>query len=205
LNLDEELILADIPGLIEGASEGLGLGDEFLRHIERTRVLLHLVDVAARPELGAPGPAEAWRIIRKEVEAYSPALATKPTIIGLNKCELVSPEELEACKKELEGLSGKEVMLVSGATGEGIKALLWRCIRSCGPSKPKSARPARRWPRPQPNQTSRKLRMQIRLKIANSPTLVKTTARPFSCSLGRRIPRRPWATYSAKYSEKLRA
>lgn len=126
LNLDEELILADIPGLIEGASEGLGLGDEFLRHIERTRVLLHLVDVAARPELGAPGPAEAWRIIRKEVEAYSPALAAKPTIIGLNKCELVSPEELEERKKELEALSGREVMLISGATGEGIKALLWR-------------------------------------------------------------------------------
>jgi GTP-binding protein len=79
-------VLADIPGLIEGAHEGVGLGDDFLRHIERTRVIVHLIDVHPLP--GQPSPAAAYTIIRNELQKYSQALADKPELVVANKIDL---------------------------------------------------------------------------------------------------------------------
>ncbi|MCP4245488.1 MAG: GTPase ObgE, partial [bacterium] len=84
-------VMADLPGLIEGAHEGTGLGDAFLRHIERTRVILHLVDV--QPPPGEPAPADAYRMIRRELQAYSQLLADKPEIVAANKIDLLDDED----------------------------------------------------------------------------------------------------------------
>lgn len=118
-------VIADIPGLIEGASEGVGLGHEFLRHIERTRVLVHLVDA-----VGSEGrnPIEDIIAINKELEAYSEEVAKRPQIIAANKLDLVSEEEAEefvAKIKKAFGKDGTEVYPISAATGKGIKELLY--------------------------------------------------------------------------------
>ncbi len=116
------LVAADLPGLIEGAHRGRGLGDAFLRHVERTRVLLHLVDVS--PDALKP-PAEAYRVIRRELESYSPALAAKPEIVAATKVDLAgSRENAEALRREAGA-----VHAVSAATGEGVGALLREVFR----------------------------------------------------------------------------
>ena len=89
------LVLADIPGLIEGAHEGVGLGDAFLRHIERTRVIVHLVDLC--PPEGSPTPLEAYRILRRELEKYSPVLAEREEILVGNKLDLTGARCLTNC------------------------------------------------------------------------------------------------------------
>jgi len=122
------LVLADIPGLIEGAHEGAGLGDEFLKHIERTRVLLHLVDVGA--DAGGPPALEAYRTIRHELEAYSSELARKPEIIAANKIDMVDGEE---AARQLSSGVKKNVLPISAATGKGLTAMmerLWELCRS---------------------------------------------------------------------------
>jgi len=118
------LIMADIPGLIEGAHRGAGLGDAFLRHIERTRVLLHMVDLCP------PGgdPAEHYRQINGELREYSPDLAGKPQIVGGSKLDLTESRQGLA---RLAGDAGVEVVGFSAATGEGLEALtehLWRAL-----------------------------------------------------------------------------
>jgi len=118
-------VLADIPGIIEGAHEGAGLGDEFLRHIERTRVLVHIVDIC--PVTG--DPADNYHTIRKELEQYSPALAGKPEIITANKMDLTDSEEHLA---EFVAKLGREVSPISAVTGKGLEALgelIWRRIQ----------------------------------------------------------------------------
>lgn len=91
LGPERDLVIADIPGLIAGASDGKGLGDDFLRHVERTRVLLHVVD-GAGPEFGGDEPVEAYRIIRRELERYSGHnLAAKPEVVALNKIDALRP------------------------------------------------------------------------------------------------------------------
>jgi GTP-binding protein len=122
------IVLADIPGLIEGAARGAGLGHDFLRHVERTRVLVHLLDI--RPE-DQSDPAENYRMIRRELAAYSPALADKPELVVLNKLDLLSSdsERTSAVKKvcaDLELRAGKDVLAISGATREGLRPLLER-------------------------------------------------------------------------------
>jgi GTP-binding protein len=121
-----QFVLADIPGLIEGAHQGAGLGDEFLRHIERTRVIVHLIDICPGP--GQPTPAEAYHVVRREMQAYSPALADKPEIIVANKMDLTgSSEALE----ELRDTLGQEVIGISAVTGEKLAPLserLWSMI-----------------------------------------------------------------------------
>ena len=112
-------VMADIPGLIEGAHHGAGLGDEFLRHIERTRVLVHIVDL--HPLDG--DPAEDYRAIRHELEQYSPALAEKREIVVANKMDLTGSED--ACRRFREAL-GEEVLAVSGVTGHGLAELTER-------------------------------------------------------------------------------
>jgi GTPase len=113
-----EFVMADIPGLIEGASEGRGLGDQFLGHVERCAVLLHLVDGTSE-QVG-----EDFRIIDRELELYSPVVHGKPRILGLNKIDALDDEELAARRAELEEASGRRVFPLSGATGAGVQAVL---------------------------------------------------------------------------------
>ncbi len=118
LSATEECVIADIPGLIEGAHEGAGLGDRFLGHVERCAVLLHLVD-------GAVGDVvQAWRTVREELAAYGGGLADKPELIGLNKADAMSPREASARQAALRKASGRPVLLLSGATGQGVPEVL---------------------------------------------------------------------------------
>lgn len=117
-------VIADIPGLIEGASEGLGLGHEFLRHIERTRMMIHVVDAA-----GTEGrdPVEDIYKINEELKAYNPEIAARPQVIAANKTDVIYPEgedPVERLKKEFEP-KGYPVFPISGVTGEGIQELLY--------------------------------------------------------------------------------
>jgi len=113
-----EFVLADIPGLIAGAAEGAGVGDRFLGHIERCRVLIHLIDITGTD------PAEALEIIEEELAAYGGGLDEKPRLIALNKVDLVDAELVKAFTKELKAAGAKKVYPISGATGKGMTALL---------------------------------------------------------------------------------
>ncbi|MBV8915043.1 MAG: GTPase ObgE, partial [Acetobacteraceae bacterium] len=110
----EEFVIADIPGLIEGAHEGAGLGDRFLGHVERCAVLLHLVDGAAG------NVVQAWRTVRDELKAYGVGLAGKPELLVLNKSDAMTPREASARRAALARASGQPVMLMSAATGQGV-------------------------------------------------------------------------------------
>jgi GTP-binding protein len=118
LSAAEEFVLADIPGLIEGAHEGAGLGDRFLGHIERCAVLLHLVDGSAGDVV------HAWRTVREEMAAYGAGLVEKPELIGLDKVDAMTPREASARAGALRKASGRPVMLLSGATGQGVPEVL---------------------------------------------------------------------------------
>jgi GTP-binding protein len=125
-----EFVLADIPGLIEGAADGAGIGDRFLGHVERCRVLLHLID-ANGEDVG-----EAYRIVRDEIEAYGSGLTDKPEVIALNKCDLLDDELIAAISAELEEASGGALVLpMSGATGVGVESVLDRLIEAIGPAE----------------------------------------------------------------------
>ncbi len=113
-----EFVLADIPGLIEGAAEGAGIGDRFLGHIERCRVLIHLIDIDGND------PAKAMQIIEGELEAYGEQLADKPRLVALNKVDLADAELAAGFAEELKAAGAEEVFPISGATGEGINDLL---------------------------------------------------------------------------------
>ncbi|MGZ8283185.1 MAG: GTPase, partial [Allosphingosinicella sp.] len=113
-----DFVLADIPGLIEGAAEGAGIGDRFLGHVERTRVLVHLVDA------NNEDVATARRTVRDEIEAYGAGLGDKPELIALSKVDTIDDELTAALKAELEAESGAPVFPVSAATGAGVDALL---------------------------------------------------------------------------------
>jgi GTP-binding protein len=110
--------MADIPGLIEGASEGLGLGVRFLGHVERSAVLIHLVDGTQEDVAGA------WRTVRAELAAYGEGLADKAEILALNKVDALDPKTRKARAAALAKAAGKKPMLVSGVSGEGVTALL---------------------------------------------------------------------------------
>lgn len=114
---DRELILADIPGLIEGASEGQGLGHNFLRHVERCFSLLHLIDGTSEDIV------KNYKTIRKELKLYNPKLAAKEEVVALNKIDSISAEELKEKQKQLEKASKKKVLLISAVSGQGIKEL----------------------------------------------------------------------------------
>lgn len=113
-----EFVLADIPGLIKGAAEGAGIGDRFLGHIERCRVLIHLVDISGED------PAKAMRIVQEELEAYGEGLEDKPQLVALNKVDLADAELAQGFAEELLEAGADEVFAVSGATGAGIEQLL---------------------------------------------------------------------------------
>ena len=114
----DEFVLADLPGLIEGANEGAGLGTRFLGHVERCRVLVHLIDGTL------DDVARAYQTVRREVEAYGGSLAEKPELVALNKADALSDED-KAEKQELLALaSGTEVAVISGISGDGLQTLM---------------------------------------------------------------------------------
>ena len=121
-----EFVLADIPGLIEGAAEGAGIGDRFLGHVERCRVLLHLVDVAGE------NPVEAWRVVREELDAYGAGLEDKPEVIALSRSDLVDPKQAAKISRALAKAAGVQPLLISAPTGEGIEALLDSIVERLG-------------------------------------------------------------------------
>ena len=119
---DEEFVLADIPGLIEGAHEGSGLGDKFLKHIERCGVLIHLIDASS------PHIDKDYLIIRNELESYSPLLKTKLEILCLNKVDLLEEKELTKKIKLLEKISKNKVHPISGYTNLGLEKVLKQAL-----------------------------------------------------------------------------
>ena len=119
---DYDFVLADIPGLIEGASEGAGLGDRFLGHVERTRVLLHLIDI------NQPDPLADYHTIRAELEAYGAGLDEKVEIIALNKSDTVLEEESAAIIQLFEEELGQTPYLISGVSGEGVRPVLFKLV-----------------------------------------------------------------------------
>jgi len=138
LSEGERFVLADVPGLIEGASEGAGLGTRFLGHLERTAVLIHLIDATSED------PAGAWRTIRAELEAYGAGLEDKPEIIALNKADALTPEARAAAAEVVAAASGQIPRLVSAVSGEGLRDLLraaWAEVRRPGPRPPDAEEP----------------------------------------------------------------
>jgi GTP-binding protein len=124
---DRRLVVADLPGLIAGAAEGAGLGHEFLRHIERTRVILHVLDVAP---VDGSDPVENAEVIRGELQAFSPELARKPEMLVFNKIDLVPTEDRAALVQRLGNalrVPAERRWVVSGATGEGLREMLEAC------------------------------------------------------------------------------
>jgi GTP-binding protein len=120
---DTDFVLADIPGLIEGAHEGVGIGDRFLGHIERCRVILHLVDV------NGEDVAQDYRIVRRELKAYGGGLEKKREIVALSKCETVSSERVAEQAARLQKAARKKPILISAATQLNVEAVLFRIAR----------------------------------------------------------------------------
>lgn len=126
LGADTRFVLADIPGLIEGAADGAGLGTRFLGHIERCGALLHLVDGTQEDVV------EAWRTVRGELEAYGEGLDEKTEILVLNKVDALSEDERRARQSALSVAAGRPVLAISGVSGEGVRAALgqlWRAVQ----------------------------------------------------------------------------
>ncbi len=119
LSLTEEFVLADIPGLIEGAHQGAGLGDRFLGHVERCAVLIHLIDGSSSNVVGA------WRTVRHELDSYGTGLASKPELIVLNKSDAMTSRQISARRAALARASGRKVMIASAATHAGIEDVLY--------------------------------------------------------------------------------
>jgi len=121
-----EFVLADIPGLIEGAAEGAGVGDRFLGHVERTRLLLHLVDAST------DNPVDAWHIVRRELDSYGAGLTDKPELIALTKTDLLDEKARAKVAKALAKASGATVFAVSAPLGEGVEFLLDAVLERLG-------------------------------------------------------------------------
>lgn len=119
---DREFVIADIPGLIEGAADGAGIGDRFLGHIERCRVLLHLIDATG------DDPVAAWNIVQDELAAYGEGLDEKPQMLALNKGDLLDQELMDDLAAQLRDAGAEDIFTISGATGAGVPALLDQVI-----------------------------------------------------------------------------
>ena len=123
------MVIADIPGLIEGAHEGRGLGITFLKHVERTRFLVHILAVE---DLNREAPLDGYAMLDQELAAYSPELGEKPQIKVINKIDTLTPEELADLRAKVDE-SGEKVFFISALTGEGVDELLaemWKLLRS---------------------------------------------------------------------------
>jgi GTP-binding protein len=121
-----DFVIVDIPGLIEGAHEGKGLGDRFLKHVERTRLLIHLIDLAPMEE--GRDPLHDFSVINRELASFSPTLAQKPQIVVGNKIDLLTAEERHAIQQRFAE-QGITLHLISAVTGEGTRALVYECYR----------------------------------------------------------------------------
>jgi GTP-binding protein len=121
-----EFVVADIPGLIEGAAEGAGIGDRFLGHVERTRLLLHLIDASSED------PVDSWRVVRGEIDSYGADLSDKPELIALTKADLLGEKQRAKVVKALEKATGKRVFPVSAPLEEGLEPLLDAAIERLG-------------------------------------------------------------------------
>lgn len=119
---DREFVLADIPGLIQGAAEGAGIGDRFLGHIERCRILIHLIDATG------DDPVVAWETVCKELAEYGGGLTDKPQIIALNKGDLLDEELMADIADQLQAAGADDIIPMSGATGEGLDKVLDRVL-----------------------------------------------------------------------------
>ena len=142
LSAEERFVLADIPGLIEGASEGAGLGVRFLGHVERCAVLIHLVDGTGEDVAGA------YRTIREELSAYGGGLADKPELVALNKADALDPDTREARRRELSEAADREAAVISGVSGEGVRALLREAlarVREARGAEAEASRPPAAW------------------------------------------------------------
>jgi GTPase len=120
---EREFVMADIPGLIEGAHEGAGLGTRFLGHVERCRALLHLVD-GTQDDV-----ADAYRTVRAELRAYGGNLARKKELVALNKTDAMTPEDIEAKRAKLAKASRKTVYVISAVAGHGVQPLLFELMK----------------------------------------------------------------------------
>jgi len=129
-----DFVLADLPGLIEGAHEGAGLGDRFLGHAERCNVILHLIDGTQS------GIAAAYKTIRGELEAYGHGLSDKPEIVALNKIDAIAKAQVAKKRASLEKASGGKVFLISGVTGEGVDDVLRALAREVNKRRGRSKR-----------------------------------------------------------------
>jgi GTP-binding protein len=143
VRIDErEFVLADIPGLIEGAHEGAGLGDRFLGHVERCRVLLHLVDGTGEHA------GEAYKVVRAELEAYGEGLAGKPEIVALTKADALAPEEIKRQTGRLKRAAKQAPLVLSAHSGQGIPQALRRLlavIDEAGSAQAKASASAEAW------------------------------------------------------------
>ncbi len=136
---DTDFVLADIPGLIEGAHEGAGIGDRFLGHIERCRVLLHLVDVTE------PDVAQAYRTVRGELKAYGANLNRKREVVALSKCDAVTPDEAGRKAAELQKAARKKPLLLSAVSGAGVREALLRLAKIVREPKAEASKLASAW------------------------------------------------------------
>jgi GTP-binding protein len=127
-----QLVLADIPGLIEGASAGAGLGHDFLAHVERCRLLVHVLDLAP---LDGSDPAENFTTVEREIAAHDPRLAGLPRIVALSKADLVAPEEAKQARDAWKERVGEEAILTSAVTGEGVDAVATELVRRLPPKE----------------------------------------------------------------------
>jgi GTP-binding protein len=134
-----DFVIADIPGLIEGAAEGAGVGDRFLGHVERTGILLHLVDA------NNEDVATAWRTVRDELEAYGAGLTDKPELVALSKSDTIDAELADALAAELRAAGSGPVLPVSGVTGEGVEAVLDALVERISRPAEKKADEAEGW------------------------------------------------------------
>ena len=130
------IVMADIPGLIEGASDGVGLGHDFLRHIERTRVLIHLLDGMSAD------PLADWRMINEELAIYNAALPAKPQLVVLNKIDLPDAQALAPGVREAITAAGYPFLTISAVTGEGVRPMIFEIVRMLDAAPPAPVLPA---------------------------------------------------------------
>jgi GTPase len=136
---EQSYVVADIPGLIEGASEGAGLGMQFLRHVERTRLIAHLVDVSDAS--GRPDPVVDYKVIMKELASFGGEIDKKPTIVIATKIDVANPKKLSKLKT-FAARSKRAFLAISAVTGEGIEALKWEMAKRVDALRTKAAEDA---------------------------------------------------------------